>query len=216
MLIGGMSAESCSSRSMNASRSREAMRRERPMRTERRLPRRQVLVEVRSPDREPARGFVDGEQQLVGILWISHRRPSLLMCGVQSEAAARQFDVVRAELDPDRSPAEPSRNGERRARACERIDHGGWDWIDAAVAVWGARPRLRQDAPDAFGSPGLSCRRSSERGPFERRFPGLAYRVQTCRCQARPHLGQQPAALVPARMQGSTNRSGKVAKWASW
>src|SRR5713226_8457982 len=54
----------------------------------------------------------------------------------QLQAAAGQFDVVRAELDPDRSPAEPLRNREGGPRAGEGIEHGGWDRIRGALAIW--------------------------------------------------------------------------------
>ena len=37
----------------------------------------------------------------------------------------------------------------------------------------------------------------------------------TTRTHVAPHFAQAPSALVPARMHGSTNRSGNVAKWAA-
>jgi hypothetical protein len=71
----------------------------------------------------------------------------LINAWLQAEAAAGQFDVLLVELDPDRAPPKPSRNCERRRRACEGVDHGGGDWIDAAFAV--GTPGLAFDKTDS-------------------------------------------------------------------
>ena len=41
------------------------------------------------------------------------------------------------------------------------------------------------------------------------------YETSTVRAHGAPHFAQAPSALVPARMHGSTSRSGNVAKWAA-
>src|SRR5207237_3408063 len=51
-------------------------------------------------------------------------------------------------------------------------------------------------------------------GPLVERLPGFAKATSTIRREGAPQREQQPPPLLPARMQGSTRRSGNVAKWA--
>ncbi len=71
----------------------------------------------------------------------------------------------------------------------------GRNWIDDALAI--GAPRVSSDqAHQARPEPGLSCRRSYERGPLDTRFPGLGIE---CRCAAAKddrNLGQQPTMAV--------------------
>src|SRR5713226_8322137 len=57
------------------------------------------------------------------------------MQDADAQAAARQFDVLGAEFDSDRSPTESLGNREGGPRAGEGIQHRGWDRIRGALAI---------------------------------------------------------------------------------
>jgi len=73
--------------------------------------------------------LVDGNGQVANFYDLAMNAPDPMPTTLESEAAACQFDVVRAELDPDRASSESSCNCKGRGGACEGVDHGGGDRI---------------------------------------------------------------------------------------